>query len=44
MSQQDDSSSQVAAFGHCETCQLPRTAEVEDGELILLCANGHRSD
>lgn len=44
MSEQNDSSSVIAAFGHCEKCQLPRTAEVEEGELILLCANGHRSD
>lgn len=44
MSKQDGSSSAVASFGYCESCKLPRTAEIEDGELVLLCANGHRSD
>jgi hypothetical protein len=44
MSENDEYASQVAAFGYCTTCALPRTAVVEDEELVLLCANGHRSD
>lgn len=30
-------------FGTCEECGSPRKATVEDGELVLVCRNGHQS-
>jgi hypothetical protein len=31
-------------FGSCETCGEVREGVLEDGDLVLKCANGHRSD
>jgi hypothetical protein len=38
-----EDSGNVAAFGRCESCGEPRTAEEEDGDLVLVCLNGHRT-